>query len=300
MLDGLEIIDCHHHLWDLTANYYPWLTDKIGTRVCGDYAVIRKNYLLGDFFRDAAGLNLVKSVHVQAEIDHRDPVRETRWLQAVADGPDSRGFPHGIVAYANLADPDVEAVIEAHMRFPNVRGVRQLLHEGRLDPAHPAPSPLTNPIWRKNLDLLRRFGLSFDLQVFPEQMPGAVEVVGENPDLQFILVHTGQPRRRDAEGLQEWRRGMRALAEAPNVSAKISGLGMFDRAWTVESLRPFVLETIGIFTPGRCLFASNFPVDGMMSTYRRLWEAYDIITAAFSRDERTSLFAGNARRLYRL
>ena len=64
MIEDLEIIDCHHHLWDLTANYYPWLTHKIGTRVGGDYAAIRKNSLLADFFHDAAELKLVKSVHV--------------------------------------------------------------------------------------------------------------------------------------------------------------------------------------------------------------------------------------------
>jgi predicted TIM-barrel fold metal-dependent hydrolase len=93
---------------------------------------------------------------------------------------------------------------------------------------------------------------------------------------------------------------MRALAECPNVCAKISGLGMFDRQWTVESLRPFVLDTIDFFGPARCLFASNFPVDSMMSSYRRLWEAYATITAGFSDDERRQLFAGNAQRIYRL
>jgi predicted TIM-barrel fold metal-dependent hydrolase len=300
MIDDLEIIDCHHHLWDLTANYYPWLTDKIGTRVCGDYAAIRKNYLLADFWRDAAGLTLVKSVHVQAEHDHADPVRETRWVQAIADRPESRGFPHGIVAYANLADPGVEAILEAHCQCRNVRGIRQLLHEALLDPKNSGVSPLENPVWRKNLGVLPRFHLSFDLQVFPQQMAQALTVVREHPSLQFILVHTGQPIRRDAEGLEQWRRGMRALAGCPNVCAKISGLGMFDRQWTVESLRPFVLEPIDFFGPARCLFASNFPVDSMMSSYRRLWDAYATITTGFSDHERRQLFAGNAQRVYRL
>jgi predicted TIM-barrel fold metal-dependent hydrolase len=124
--------------------------------------------------------------------------------------------------------------------------------------------------------------------------------VRKHPSLPFILVHTGQPIHRDPEGLEQWRRGMRALAECANVCAKISGLGMFDREWTVGSLRPFVLHTIECFGPHRCLFASNFPVDGMMSSYRRLWQAYATIAAAFSGDERRQLFAGNAQRVYRL
>ena len=79
----------------------------------------------------AAGLDLVKSVHVQAEHDAADPVRETRWLQSVADAPGSGGFPHAIVAYADLSGParEVDAMLAAHCSSPNVRGIRQMLHQ---------------------------------------------------------------------------------------------------------------------------------------------------------------------------
>ncbi len=108
-INRLPVVDTHHHLWDLSANCYPWLTYRITTRVCGEYSAIRKNYLLEDFFDDADAVNLVKSIHVQAEHDHADPVRETRWLQEIADSPVSRGFPHGIIAFADLSRLDVEA-----------------------------------------------------------------------------------------------------------------------------------------------------------------------------------------------
>ncbi|MFO1068919.1 MAG: amidohydrolase family protein [Geminicoccaceae bacterium] len=78
------------------------------------------------------------------------------------------------------------------------------------------------------------------------------------------------------------------------------GLGMVDHRWTVESIRPFVLETIAIFGTGRCLFASNFPVDSLFSDYATLWRAFATITADFSAAERTALFHDNAVRLYRL
>jgi predicted TIM-barrel fold metal-dependent hydrolase len=297
---NLPIIDCHHHLWDIDANYYPWLTDNVTSRVCGEYSAIRKNYLLADFLHDAADLNLLKSVHVQGEHDHSHPVTETRWLQSVADFPGSRGFPHGIVAYADLASPGIERTLEAHCAHLNVRGIRQMLHEGQIDPANLAPSPLDNPVWRGNFGLLERHGLSFDLQVYYQQMSQAAELIAEHPRQQFILCHTGQPSRRDEEGLAGWRRGMTLLAEHPNVVVKISGLGMFDRHWTPDSIRPFVLQTIDIFGPARCLFASNFPVDGMMTTYTRLWQAYSDLTSDLSAGERTALFSGNAERVYRV
>ena len=105
------IVDAHHHLWDLRANYYPWLSDRIGPRMYGDYSAIRRDYLVDDFRGDIGALPVRKSVHVQAEHDAADPVRETRWLQAVADAPGSGGYPHAIVAYADLSAPerDVDA-----------------------------------------------------------------------------------------------------------------------------------------------------------------------------------------------
>ncbi len=298
--DSITVIDTHHHLWDLKANYYPWLTDHITTRVCGDYAAIRKNYLLKDFFADAADINLVKSIHVQAEHDHADPVRETRWLQGVADSPGSRGFPHGIIAYADLGRSDAAAIIEAHSRYPNVRGIRQMLHESMVDPANPRPSLFENSTWRSNITLLKKFDFSFDLQIYPQQMHQACGLVQEHPHQQFILCHTGQPSRLDGESLQAWRAEIQALAEFENVSVKISGLGMFDRNWTVDSIQPLVLQSIEAFGAARCMFGSNFPVDGMMSSYSRLWSAYSEITGTFSENERKALFCTNAERIYRV
>jgi predicted TIM-barrel fold metal-dependent hydrolase len=93
----MRIIDAHHHLWDLAANSYPWL--KPETRhPAGDLTPICKSYPLADFLADARSQELAQSVHVQAEIDRADPVRETAWLQGIADDPGSGGFPHGIVA----------------------------------------------------------------------------------------------------------------------------------------------------------------------------------------------------------
>jgi predicted TIM-barrel fold metal-dependent hydrolase len=299
-LEQLRIVDSHHHFWNLQENHYPWLTGPVTKRVCGDYSAIRRNYLPEDLFRDASGLILAKSVHVQAEHDHGDPVRETRWLQSIADHPANRGFPCAIVAYADLSEAGVEAVLDGHCQYKNIRGIRQMLHEAMVDPDHPRPSLLRNGAFRKAIGLLPRYGLSFDLQVYYPQMADAWRLVKENPAVQFILCHTGQPARRDPDGIVGWRQGIRLLAGLPNVAVKISGLGMFDRQWTTDGIRPYVLHTIDTFGVERCMFGSNFPVDGMMATYRDLWNAYSDITADFTEKEREGLFAGNAEKYYRI
>ena len=295
----MKIVDAHHHLWDRDRHHYPWLAKPVVSGVVGDTMPLCRNYLIADFIADHGPLEVVKSVHLQAEIAHELSVEETRWLQSLADaGP---GFPHGIVAYADLSAPDVEAVLAAHCQSANMRGIRQILN------IHPDPQKtfvsrdyMAEEAWQQGFARLAGHGLSFDMQIYWQQMAQGAATARRHASTQIVLNHTGMPIDRDAEGIAGWRRGMRELAACPNVAVKISGLGMTDHRWTAGSIRPFVLETIDIFGTGRCLFASNFPVDSLFGDYRALWAAFDGITRDFSADERAALFHDNAVRVYRL
>jgi predicted TIM-barrel fold metal-dependent hydrolase len=296
----MQIIDAHHHLWDLERHHYPWLANP-APHPTGDLEPIRQSYRLSDFLEDARNQDLVKSVHLQAAM--ADPVQETAWLQSLAEDPAGRGFPHAIVAFADLADPGVEAVLERHCRYPNLRGIRFMVNHIEGEALYCMTSRgdwLGNEQWRRGYALLEKYRLSFDLQVYCHQMAEAADLAGAFPGIQVMLNHAGLPHRRDPDYIESWRGGMRMLADRPNAAAKISGLGMFDHDWTVESIRPFVLDTIEIFGVERCMFASNFPVDRLHSDYDRIWTAFDRITADFSDGERRALFHDNALRLYRL
>ena len=108
------------------------------------------------------------------------------------------------------------------------------------------------------------------------------------------------PIGRSPAELREWRKGLEALGAAPNISAKISALGMLDKQWTTGSIAPFVLDAIDILGADRCMFASNFPVDSLFSDYATLWNAYDEITSDFSDSERAQLFHDNAEKFYKI
>jgi len=296
----MQIIDAHHHLWDLERHHYPWLANP-APHPAGDLEPIRQSYRLADFLEDARNQDLAKSVHLQAAM--AGPLEETAWLQSLADDPAGRGFPHAIVAFADLAEPGVEAVIERHCRYPNVRGIRFMVNFIEGEPLYCMTGRgdwLRDPQWRRGYALLEKFRLSFDLQVYWQQMADAAALAGAFPGIQVMLNHAGLPHRRDPDYALSWRRGMRALAERPNVAAKISGLAMFDHDWTADSIRPFVLDTIGIFGTARCMFASNFPVDKLHGDYDAIWNAFDRLTADFSDAERRALFHDNAARFYRL
>jgi predicted TIM-barrel fold metal-dependent hydrolase len=298
-MDNLPIIDPHHHLYDLKTGHYPWLQGPMLERVFGDYSAIRHDYLIDDFRADIKNQNVVKSVHLQVEYDHTDPVAETRWLQGVAD---MHGYPHGIVGFADLAAPNAQAVIEEHCQFANVRGIRQCLNFHR-DPVKTfidSPHLMSDPQWRQGYALLGRHDLSFDLQLYYTQMNEALTLAQDFPDTPMVLNHTGMPVDRTPEEIEGWKQGMKSLASAQNVFCKISGLGMGDWQWTVASIRPFVLHAIEAFGVNRCMFASNFPVDKLFSSYDAVFDAFKEITSEFSSDERRALFHDNAQRVYRL
>ncbi len=302
-------IDAHHHLWDLSENSYPWLSPERGPDPFPDFEKLCVDYLLPDFLADAAHQNIVKSVHVQAEHDERDPVRETAWLQRVADAPGSGGFPHAIVAWADLTSPDVEAVLEGHRAHANLRGIRQMLN------FTPPPSDgaasgrsalekhanlLEDDRFHRAFPLLRRFDLSFDMQIFPWQTAGGAKLVADHPDTLFVLNHTLMPFDRSEDGLGVWRSALSTYATLPNVVIKISGLGMARGGWDEGMSRRLASETIETFGPDRCLFASNFPVDKLMATYDQAWDLYREVIAGYSDDEQTRMLRTNAERVYRI
>lgn len=298
----MQVVDPHVHFWDLRTHRYPWL-ERPGTSFVGDAIALKHDYLPDTFLHEAGAIDVVKVVHVEANHDPADPVEETRWLQSLADhaaGP--RKLPDAIVAWADLSAPDAHATLAAHAAFPNTRGIRQILNV-HSDPLYGYVDRhfMRDPVWLENFGLLGRYGFSFDLQLYPSQTQEAAQLAQRYPDVQFVLNHAGMFVDRDSPaGYRAWRDGLRLLSSCPNVAVKISGLAMFDHAWTVESLRPYVLETIDAFGVERAMFASNFPVDRLFGSYEALWLAYARIVAGASEAERTALMRGNAERIYRI
>jgi len=293
------IADAHHHLWDM-RDYHVWLhANPRVVNFVGDYEAICHDYLAADFLSDTAGLPVIASVHVQAEFDPANPVGETAWLTRQAE---ETGFPSGIVGFADLSQPDVQSVLEAHAQYSHFRGIRHMLNwdtvPGRSFAEHGAY--MSSSQWRRGFALLADMGLRFDMQIWPSQMNEASSLIASYPKARIALNHTGFPIDRDPESMDLWRAGMKALAAHPQVCVKISGLGMLDHAWTTNSIRSIVLEAIDIFGPERAMFASNFPVDRLYSDYGTIFRAFSEITSDFSPSERERLFAGTAIDFYDL
>jgi predicted TIM-barrel fold metal-dependent hydrolase len=298
-MTSLPIVDPHMHLWDFTRQHYSWLMDRpLPSNAAGNVEPIAQPYGLSDYLADTAGFDVRGVVHVEAGASTAHSLTETQWLQGVAD---EGRLPMALVAFAALNDPDVEKLLAAHAEHGAVRGIRHIIN-WHSDPArtYSARDVIADADWQRGYALLAKYGLSFDLQIYPSQMEVAAELAARHPDIPVILNHAGMPTDQDTEGLALWRKGLALLATQPNVAIKISGLAMIDRQWTADSLRPFVRHAIGAFGPDRAMFASNFPVDKLYGGFGAHYAAYDAITADFTDAERRAMFAGNAARIYRL
>ncbi len=298
-LAALPIVDAHQHFWDLSSGIrYPWLDGKEWAWL-GDYSAIRRDYLPAQYRRDSVLHNVVATVHIEAECDRRDQVRETAWLTELNE---RHGMPNAIVAHAWIDTPDAEEILEGHRRFPLVRGVRTK----PVTAASPGESvrgqarSMQDPKWLAGLDLLRSRGLSWDLRIPWWHLEEAAEVARLHPGLPIALNHAGYPWDRSPEALAVWRRGMDALARCNNVICKISNFCIPGKAWDIAENTKLIRETIGIFGADRCMFASNFPVDSLKGSWDFVMSSYKAAVADLPNSALEDLFYRNALRFYRI
>jgi predicted TIM-barrel fold metal-dependent hydrolase len=286
----LAFVDTHFHLHDMKhpTLRYGWLEPEAVHGFLPDTDPLKaQRYRIKDYLAEIRFANVPKAIHVQAAVNTPDPVDETRCLQAFAD---ETGYPQGIVAECHLARSDAGAVLDRHLEFANVRGIRNF-GEGNY---------LVDPAWRRGFAELEARNLVYCLDTRVERADDVLDVARTFPGILICVDHCAIPMGRDVASFKAWRRAMDTMAKAPNVIMKISGLGMTDPLWTVESIRPYVLGSIEAFGTDRAVFGTNWPVDRMFSSYPDVINAYAGIISGFPRLEQVKMFSGNAERIFRI
>lgn len=312
-------IDPQHHVWQSKRGF---------------------PYMLQDLAADVtAGHNIVATVFVGSGSHYRTDgpghlrcVGETEWIQRHAEdyarrNPDGPALCTALVPHLDFRhDPaEVDEALAAHKAAsPRVRGIRQsatwsddpVVNLGR----PPAQRHVyLDPVFRKGLSRLARQGLTFDAYIFHDQMPELVDLARALPDTTIICNHMCAPlgqggwASRRGEVLRDWQKGIRDLAALPNVHMKLGGVAMpmFGFGWQARPRPPtsdemvaaagqFYEYTIDAFSPARCMFESNFPVDKLGCAYVPLWNSFKKVAARYSASERAALLCETARRLYRI
>lgn len=207
MADPPRIIDCRVHMCDRETHRYPFMAVKRDYETfAGDTSSAFRTFLLPDLIAATDRLPVEKFVHIEAHLGTDDPSDETRWLQGIAD---NQGNPQGIVGYARLHEPGVEQLLEAHAACPNHRGISHSLnwHADRFYSMCDRPDHLVDPDWQRGCALLERYGISFDLQIYPHQLADSVALAKRFPGVPLIVEHCALPFDRSAAGMAQWREG---------------------------------------------------------------------------------------------
>jgi L-fuconolactonase len=314
----LPIIDTHHHLWERPDH----------------------RYLLHEFLADVrTGHHVVATVFLECHSMYRAkgpaemrPVGETEFVAGIAAMSDSGAYgptrvAAGIVGFADLTLGDrVEPVLEALIRAGGgrFRGVR---HSAAWDASEvignsgtaAGPHLMRQADFRSGLARLTALGLSLDAWAFHPQLADVVDLARAFPGANIIMGHVGAPlgygpyAGKREEVFAAWKAGVTELARCPNVVMKLGGMMMRLAAYDYRTQPappssaelaalwdPYIKTCIELFGPSRCMFESNFPVDKMGIGWAALWNALKRIAAGASADEKRALFAGTARRAYRL
>ncbi len=281
-----RIVDAHVHLWDpARADWYPYLAGRQELNM-GDTTGMARKFDVATYRAESTGWNVTKLVNVAAATGPHS-VDETLALDERAE---TDGHPDAIVGGLPPTDTIDEgvALLNRQMGAARFRGVR---------PMGAQRDPLPRP---ELLAALQERGLLFELMCHPDQLRAAADGLASFDDLVVVVEHTGWPRSSEPEERALWHDGIRALAGlGDRVVCKLSGLAMPLGTMRADVLAPWIEAAIEVFDVDRCLFASNFPVDGLHGTLHELLSTYDQITAGLDETARDKLFAANAERVYR-
>ncbi len=293
----MTITDAHFHVWRQAD--LPWLMGPMQPRIFGPYESIRRDYPISEYLADIAGTGVTRAVYVQANWPTDKAVEEAEWIAALNA---ETGWPQGIVAYADMTDPDAPRLLERLARLPLVRGIRQQFHWHKTPEYRFASHDdlCRDATVQRNIAQLPDFGFAFDLQVFAPQMAGALELAQACPRTDFVLQHAGMLEDTSQQGRQEWRDAMALLAQAPNVHAKLSGFGTFLHRCDPEHIAWLSHETLTLFGAERCLWGSNYPIEKLWTDYAPLLAAHRSAVRALPDQAQAAIFNDTAARVYRL
>jgi predicted TIM-barrel fold metal-dependent hydrolase len=296
-MKSVPTIDAHHHIWRL--NDLPWLSGPQVPRIFGPYQPICRDYPIEEYRRDIAGCDIVKSIYIQTNWPAGQSLDEAKWVQSVAD---ETGWPHANVAHADLADAGAGPLLKRLVELPATRGIRQQLHWHANAQYRFAPRPdvMNDTDWRRGLSLLADHGLLFELQIFASQMADGAKLAKSFPDTIFVLEHAGMLEDMSPDGWRLWCEGMAALADCPNVNAKLSGLGTFVHGCRDDVVGPIVSETVAMFGADRCFYGSNFPIEKLWTDYATLYRIFRNAIAHLGDAEQAAILHDTAARLYRI
>jgi L-fuconolactonase len=273
-------IDAHQHFWRFDAQRDSWITDEM--------SVIKRDFLPSDLQPELVANGIDGTIAVQADQSEA----ETQFLLDLAAQNSSIT---GVVGWVDLRSPSLGERLEHLSQFEKLCGFRHVVQ------AEPDNRFLLREDFQRGIGMLADFGYTYDILIYPKQLPAAIEFVEKFPKQPFIVDHVAKPEIKGSR-ISEWAGQMRTIAQSPNVYCKVSGLITEAdwHTWRKEEFRPYLDAVFDAFGNDRLIFGSDWPVCLLAGNYGQVKQLIVDYTADFSATDRAKIFGLNAVHFYGL
>ncbi len=273
------VIDSHVHFWKYNKKDYAWID--------GSMKALQRDYLPSELETVLKRNHVDGCVAVQADTAEL----ETRFLAELSQ---THPFIKGVVGWVDLCSADAEERLTEYQGYPVIKGIRHIVQSEPDD-------FLYREDFRHGVSLLKELGYTYDILIFPRQLKAALDFSNAFPGQRFVLDHCAKPAIRD-KAIQDWKDGIQALAENPDITCKLSGLFTEARwkEWSAADFYPYLDVVFDAFGPDRLLYGSDWPVmllSGIYVQWKSLLEKY---MEQHLPEDREKIFGGNAVRVYGL
>ena len=273
-------IDAHQHFWRYDAQRDGWITDQMSE--------LKRDYLPDEFLEELAANDMDGCIAVQADQSER----ETLFLLDLAA---QHSEIAGVVGWADLRSPNLPKRLEYFSQFEKLRGFRHIVQ------TEPDDGFLLRDDFRRGIAWLQEFGFTYDILIYPKQLPAAIALVENFPKQRFVLDHMAKPNIKSGQSTP-WAAQMKALALNPNAFCKLSGLVTEAdwQHWRTDDFRPYFDVVFETFGPDRLMFGSDWPVCLLAGTYRKVKQLVADYTRHFTDADQKKIFGSNAVHFYGL
>jgi L-fuconolactonase len=273
-------IDAHQHFWRYDAVRDAWITESM--------AALKRDFVPDNLSVELKANGMDGSIAVQADQSEN----ETKFLLDLAE---KNSRIAGVVGWVDLLSPRVGERLEYFSRFSKLRGFRHIAQ------AEPDDRFLVREDFVKGVSQLRRFGFTYDILIYPRQLPAAIDLVAALPEQNFVIDHGAKPEVESGK-ISPWAAHIREIAQNKNVFCKVSGLVTEAdwKHWKARDFKPYLDVVFDAFGAERLMFGSDWPVCLLAGTYRQVMQLIEDYAKGFSLADKDRIFGGNAARFYRL
>lgn len=271
-------IDAHQHFWRYVPQRDTWITPEM--------SVLRRDFLPDDFSEELRSNGMQASIVVQA---NQSEAETDFLLDLAAENPEIAG----VVGWVDLRSARLEERLQHFSKFSKLCGFRHIVQ------SEPDDRFLLREDFLGGVALLSEFGFTYDILIYPKQLPASIEFVRKFSQQKFVLDHMGKPRIKSGE-IREWSAQIKAIAEFPNVHCKVSGLvtEAENEKWKSSDFTPYLNVVFEAFGAHRLMFGSDWPVCLLSASYSSVKAIVANYMQGFSESDREAVFGVNALRFY--